>query len=129
MQDRVIRSPAPTPETEHYWSAAAEGRLLIKQCRSCDRPHFYPRALCPFCFSRETEWRQAEGVGTVYSFSIARRAQVPYVVAYVTLAEGPTMLTNIVDCLADTLHIGQKVRLVFKSSENGQPVPMFTPVN
>ena len=56
-----------------------------------------------------------------------RRAPVPYAIAYVTLDEGPTMMTNIVDCDLDKIKIGQAVRLVFKPSEGGPPVPMFTP--
>ena len=56
-----------------------------------------------------------------------RRAPVPYVMAYVTLDEGPVMMTNIVDCDFDAIRIGQRVRVVFKLSENGPPVPMFTP--
>ena len=51
---------------------------------------------------------------------------MPYAIAYVTLAEGPTMMSNIVDCDLDAIRIGQRVRLVFKPAENGQPVPMFT---
>ena len=43
-----------------------------------------------------------------------RRAKEPYAIAYVTLAEGPTMLTNIVDCDLDELRIGQAVAVVFK---------------
>ena len=36
--------------------------------------------------------------------------------------------TNIVDCDLDTLKIGQKVKVVFKATEEGgAPVPMFTP--
>jgi len=56
-----------------------------------------------------------------------RRAPVPYAIAYVTLAEGPTMMTNLVDCDLDAIKIGQAVKLVFKPSEGGSPVPMFTP--
>jgi len=56
-----------------------------------------------------------------------RRAPVPYAIAYVELAEGPRMMTNIVDCDLDKIAIGQPVRLVFKPSEGGPPVPMFTP--
>ena len=56
-----------------------------------------------------------------------QRAPVPYAVAYVTLAEGPTMLTNIVDCDFETIRIGMKVRLLFKPTEGGPPLPMFTP--
>ena len=37
------------------------------------------------------------------------------------------MMSNIVDCDLDTLRIGQRVKLVFKAAEGGQPVPMFTP--
>jgi hypothetical protein len=45
----------------------------------------------------------------------------------VTLAEGPTMMSNIVDCDFDTLRVGQQVSVVFKDTENGPPVPMFKP--
>ena len=57
-----------------------------------------------------------------------RRAKEPYVIAYVTLAEGPTMMTNIVDCDFDLLRIGQPVAVVFAATEDGPPVPMFKPV-
>jgi len=36
-------------------------------------------------------------------------------------------MTNIVDCDLDTIRIGHKVSLVFKPSDGGPPVPMFTP--
>ena len=55
-----------------------------------------------------------------------RRAQTPYAIAYVALTEGVTMLTNIVDCDLDALRIGQQVKVVFKPTEGGPPVPMFT---
>ena len=125
-QDRTIIAPLPFPETTPYWQAAAQGKLLLKHCTACGAHHFYPRALCPFCCSDKTEWREAAGTGVIYSFSVTRRAEVPYAIAYVTLAEGPTMMSNIVDCDLDAIRIGQHVRLVFKPAENGQPVPMFT---
>ena len=78
-------------------------------------------------FSADTTWVAASGQGTIYSYSVMRRAPVPYVVAYVTLAEGPTMITNIVDCAPDAVKIGQAVRVTFKPSDGGPPVPMFTP--
>ena len=65
--------------------------------------------------------------GTIYSYSVMRRAPVPYAMAYVTLAEGPRMVTNIVDCDLDTVKIGMKVKVVFKPTDGGPPVPMFTP--
>jgi len=126
-QERKIPSPEATPETRPFWGAATAGRLLIGTCKACGKPHYYPRALCPFCGSDATEWVAASGRGAVYSFSVMRRLPVPYALAYVTLDEGVTMMTNIVDCDLDAIRIGQRVRLVFKPTEGGPPVPMFTP--
>jgi uncharacterized protein len=126
-QDRKIQAPQPTPETKAFWDAASTGKLMIGKCDACGKVHYYPRAICPFCFSDRTELQQASGNGTIYTYSVMRRASVPYAIAYVTLREGPTMMTNIVDCDLDAIRIGQQVRLVFKPSDGGPPVPMFTP--
>jgi uncharacterized OB-fold protein len=126
MADRKITAPQPNPETQAFWEAAAEGTLLLKKCRACGEVHWYPRALCPFCFG-ETEWVATSGKGAIYSYSIMRRAPVPYAIAYVTLDEGVTMMTNIVDCDFDAIRIGQPVRAVFKPTDGGPPVPMFAP--
>jgi uncharacterized OB-fold protein len=124
---RAITAPPLTPEAQPFWEAAERGELLIKGCQQCGQVHFYPRAICPFCGSDRTDWRRASGRGTVYSYSVMRRAEAPYAIAYVTLEEGPTMVTNLVDCDLDALRIGQAVRLVWKPTEGGPPVPMFTP--
>src|SRR5215470_5366461 len=126
-QKRKIPAPEANPETRSFWEAAAQGRLLIKKCASCGRVHFYPRAICPFCGSDKTEWVPASGRGTVYSYSVMRRVPVPYALAYVTLEEGVSMMTNIVDCDLEAIRIGQAVTVVFKPTEGGPPVPMFRP--
>jgi uncharacterized OB-fold protein len=126
-QERKIPAPLPNPETKPFWDAASGGKLLLKKCRSCGEVHYYPRTICPLCFSDATEWLEASGRGTIYSYSVMRRAPVPYAIAYVTLDEGVTMMSNIVDCDLDAIRISQAVRVVFKPSEGGPPVPMFTP--
>jgi uncharacterized OB-fold protein len=126
-KDRKVPAPTPGLESEAFFKAAAEGRFLIKKCAACGKAHWYPRAICPFCSSDRTEWVESPGKGTIYSYSTMRRAPEPFALAYVTLAEGPTMLTNIVDCDFDALKIGQAVTVVFKPSDGGPPVPMFKP--
>jgi uncharacterized OB-fold protein len=130
-QDREIPSPHATPETEGYFKAAAQGKLLIKTCDDCGKPHFYPRALCPHCFSSATRWVEAAGTGKIYTYSVSRRGvAVPFAIAYVALDEGVTMMTNIVDCDLDALAIGMPVRVVFKPTlDQGYPVAMFTPLH
>ena len=124
---RKITPPAVNPETKPFWDAAREGRFLVPFCAACGRAHWYPRAICPFCASDKVEWREASGKGAIYTFSVMRRVKEPYAIAHVTLAEGPTMLTNIVNCDFDKLRIGQPVAVVFQETEGGPPVPMFKP--
>lgn len=119
-------APQPNPETQPFWDAARQGRLLLRRCKACGEVHFYPRTVCPFCFSDDTEWLDSKGLGTVYAFSVMRRGP-PFALAYVTLDEGPTMMTNIVDCDLNALRIGQKVRVVFKQGEGDFLIPVFTP--
>jgi uncharacterized OB-fold protein len=125
--ERSVGAPPVTKETEPFWDAAAGARLLIKYCLACGQPHHYPRSICPFCGSDRTEWRESAGRGVLYSYSVMRRVPAPYAIAYVTLQEGITLMTNIVDCDLDAIRIGQPVRVVFKPTEGGPPVPMFTP--
>ncbi len=124
---RTIASPTPNPETEVFWEAASKGELMLKKCADCGKYHYYPRAICPHCFSDKTEWVKASGNGEIYTFSVMKRSKIPYAIAYVTLEEGVKMMTNIVDADFDALSVGQKVKVVFKASEEGQKVPMFTP--
>jgi uncharacterized OB-fold protein len=116
-----------SPETAHYWRNLAEGRFLIRYCEECKESHWYPRAICPFCFSANTKWRVGSGRGRIYSYSIMRRAKTPYAIAFVTLEEGPTLMTNIVDCDLDSIRIGQKVELAIRKREDGLPLHMFKP--
>ena len=48
---------------------------------------------------------------------LRRGVPTPYCLAYVTLDEGVSMITNIVDCDLDAIRIGQKVRVVFKPTD------------
>ena len=126
-ETRTIPSPQPNPETEAFWAAASSGKLMVGSCKSCGKAHWYPRTICPHCFSDETELKEAAGTGEIYTFSVMKRSKIPYAIAYVTLAEGPKMMTNIVDTDLDAIAIGQQVKVVFKETEDGPPVPMFTP--
>jgi len=125
--DRKLAAPVITAESKPFFDAARRGRFLIPVCTGCGRAHWYPRAICPFCASDKLEWRGASGKGTIYTFSVMRRVKEPYIIAHVTLAEGPTMLTNIVGCDAADVRIGQAVTIVFQDTDNGPPVPMFRP--
>lgn len=127
-QDRKIAAPVVYPDSEPFWQAAAQGRLMIKHCSDCKEYHWYPRPICPHCGSDRTEWREASGKGSIYTVSVTRRAgPIVFAIGYITLEEGVTMMSNFVDCDLDALRIGMPVKVVFKPTDAGPPVPMFTP--
>ena len=76
---------------------------------SCGEFQFYPRSLCASC-AGETEWVEASGRGTLYTYTVIRQnraeafaALSPYAVGIVELDEGVRMMSNIVDCDIDAL--------------------------
>ena len=110
----VKKYPAPVtnPETAQFWEAAKAGKFMIKRCTACGEPHYFPRSICPFCFSDKTVWEESSGEATIYTYSLMRKSPTgPYAIAYVTLKEGPSLQTNIVDCDLEKLKIGQKTLL------------------
>ena len=64
------KAPDEQPDNTAFWQAAREGRLLVRQCKSCGKPHWYPRTLCPFCMG-DTEWKTASGQGTIPDLILA----------------------------------------------------------
>ena len=126
MTDRTLPAPPASPESAQFYAAAKEGRFLIGRCIGTGRYFWYPRAVSPFDFGPAT-LEPASGRGVIYTFSTMRRVDPMFTIAYVTLEEGPSMMTNLVDCDPDGLKIGQAVKLVWKPAADGTPVPCFTP--
>jgi uncharacterized protein len=76
--------------------------------------------------SDRTEWAQASGKGTIYAFTVMRRGpDAGTVPAFVTLAEGPTMMAGIVGCAPEDVAIGAQVAVEFVPREDGQNIPLF----
>ena len=126
MAERAIQGPIPDPTTAPFWEAAKEGRLMVGRCRDTGRHFFPPRGVSPFTLSPNVELVPASGRGTLYSYTVMRMA-TPYAPAMVELEEGPRVFTNLVDVAFEDIRIGMKLRVVFRPTEGGPPVPMFAP--
>ena len=127
--------PLVDSESEPFWQAAREGRFLIMHCRPCDRPYFYPRRYCPRCWSDQTEWREASGRGTLYTYSVVHqnpappfRDWSPYAVVVVDLEEGVRVMGNW-DRSADLkrLVVGLPVQVTFEQVNDEIALPRFRP--
>ncbi|MBQ1089005.1 Zn-ribbon domain-containing OB-fold protein [Streptomyces sp. B93] len=115
--------------TRAYWTAAADGRLLLRRCGACGRAHHYPREFCPHCWSDDVTWQEASGLATLHTWSVVHRndlppfsTRTPYVAAVVDLAEGPRMATEIVDSAPADLRAGTELTVAFRDG-----IPVFRP--
>jgi len=123
--------PVIDPGTQPYWDALKDNRLTLKHCKACNTPHFYPRELCPLCYSDDLDWIDAAGGGVIYSYTVAHRAagpafaeDVPYTIAIIELDEGPRLMSRIVNPDAG-LRIGVRVQVQFEAAAEGLVLPVF----
>jgi uncharacterized OB-fold protein len=127
-----VPAPAINPETKPFWDATTEGRLLLRRCTGCQGVIWYPRSICPDCWSSDTEWFDASGRGTVYSYTVNHKGEGPYrdagpyVLAYVELDEGPRIMTNILTDDYAALEVGRGVEVAFSPTPDGEAaLPRF----
>lgn len=137
MAESTYKKPVPRvdEETRGYWEACRRHELVLQRCGACNTLRYYPRAVCPECLSDEVRWERMSGRGTVYTFTITYqnqapgfRDELPYVLAYVTLDEGPQMLTNVVGCKPDEVQIGMAVEVTFEDVNEDIAIPRFKPI-
>ena len=130
MTDNVF-APPETEATAPFWEAARTGRFVLPRCRSCSEFFHYPRLFCPFCGASDPDWQEVSGKAQVYSYTIVPLRMrpvpdewpVPYVVALVELDEGPVLMSNVVGCAPEDVHIGMPLQVTFGDED----VPVFRP--
>ncbi len=130
-----LPQPRETPTNAPMLKAwRDDGALALQRCDDCSKPIFYPRSLCPHCWSSKLTWFRASGQGEIVSFSRVHRglpevfqAQAPIVLAEILLAEGARMIARVVTADPAAVKSGQRVRLVGKDRAASFPLPTFEP--
>lgn len=130
--------PVSQPESDYYWQKARTHELWLRHCGDCGKTYFYPRDICPGCFSRNTTWIQSGGKGTLYTFSIVYRPpspafqdEVPYVVAVVEVEGGARIPTNLVGIDPDPakIKVGMAVEVTFEDVTEDVTLLKFKPAS
>lgn len=129
--------PIPPPDpyvAKPFWDGAKEGKLMLPRCTACNRVHFYPRTICPYCHESSIEWFEASGEGYLYTFAVQQRAfggwgeEVPFVTAYIDLKEGDRIFTQLrgVDASKpEEIKIGAKCRIEWDEASEDVHIPFW----
>ncbi len=126
--------PTVTQTSSKFWESAKDGLLMIQNCSECDHNFFYPRTICPKCWSQKLVWKEASGKGRLKSYSVVHKPghpawepATPYVVGLVEIEEGPTLLSIIVTDSDYECNIGEPL-LLAPTNVSGRVLPAFKPV-
>jgi uncharacterized OB-fold protein len=124
--------PAVTEETEPFWTAAQEGRLVVERCTACAAESFPPRGICRSCRSRATELVEITGPGEVYSFTVNYQRwlpdlDVPYAIVLVEFPGHPgvRVVGRLRGCAPEEAAIGMRVEVGFEPGPGGCAIPSF----
>jgi uncharacterized protein len=116
--------PKITVDTRPFWDGCLQDELRYQRCDACGEAQFPPGTVCTHCHAGNPDWHVSQGLGTVYSFSVVKRAptaefktDAPYVLALVDLAEGFRMMVNVRNVPPETVTIGMPVRIIFEATE------------
>lgn len=80
------------------------------------------------------------GKGQVYSFTVIRQVvgraaskafeqDIPYVIAWIDLDEGPRMISNVIGCPVDNVELGMRVSVIFEQQSPDIWLPKFKPAS
>ncbi|MFW0785798.1 Zn-ribbon domain-containing OB-fold protein [Gordonia sp. CPCC 206044] len=124
--------PAPVinGDTEFFWEAAADRKLVAQCCSACRVLRHPPGPACPQCHSFDWEVVELSGRGTLFSFTVVHHPPVPgfdgpAIVVVVELEEGTRFVSNMTDVDPDTLKIGEPLEVFFVDQVEGWTAPQF----
>jgi uncharacterized OB-fold protein len=117
-----------------WWQAAAEHRLVVQRCTSCQHTRLPPAPICPECRSPDSDWQPVPGRGEVYTYTVVHRPiaagqSLPFVIAVIALQEagGVRIISNLVGVDPDAVAIGLPVELVWEDMSADLAIPRFRP--
>jgi uncharacterized OB-fold protein len=117
-----------------WWDRINEGQLTIQRCKQCGTLRHPPRPMCWKCQSLEWELVAASGKGTVYSYVVVHRPEIPgytypLVVAVVELEEGTRIVSNLVGIDPQNVKIGMPVKVSIEAVDDELKLPLFRPAS
>lgn len=115
-----------------WWDACDEGKVLIQRCKSCQTLRHPPRPMCGECQSMEWDSIESSLDGEIMSYTALRHPKIPGyptdpICAVIKLGEGTNIVSNIVGCEYEDVHIGMKVKGKVEQVDEKTILPQFYP--
>jgi uncharacterized OB-fold protein/acyl dehydratase len=116
-----------------WWELVNQDKIPIQTCNQCGQLFHPPRPMCGECGAMDMGYVTSAGKGTVHTFTIIHHPkfpayEFPIVAVLVSLEEGTRLMSNMVDCKPEDVHIGMKVQGFVQEGEDGMKLPVFRPV-
>jgi uncharacterized OB-fold protein len=112
--------PEATDVSRPFWDGLREHTIRIQYSPSLGQYVFYPRLVSPKTLVDDLEWREIDGAGTLYTYTVTDRPtasffadEVPQKLAIVQWDVGPRVSTELVEVNAEDIEVGMRVRPVF----------------
>lgn len=104
-----------------FWNSLRAHDIRVQRCDRCSTYRYHPKEMCPTCQSRAATWAPLNGRGTIYTYTVVRRAptaayrsDLPYALVHATMEEGFRMAAGVAELDINDLHIGMPVRIVYE---------------
>jgi hypothetical protein len=134
MAEYTKQLPEITEREKPFWDGARRHELMAYRCLNCGA--FYSKVIrCVACDEPKMAWVKVSGKGRVFTYGIfhqlyhpAWKDDIPYNVAWIKLDEGPLLLSNVVGCKNEDIHVDMAVEAVFDDVTAEVTLPRFRPV-
>lgn len=117
---RGIIPPPVDADSADFWAGLAEREIRLPKCDACATIWFPPTPGCPVCGATESKTVVVAPHGTIYSWVVVYRSlqpefdeELPYVVATVTLDDGPKVFARLLEVEVDRIEPDMGVSAVF----------------
>ena len=134
MANPEYPQPRLTPTNAPLLEAWKRGELMLQRCAECSTVIFFPREMCPHCWSTRLDWKHSSGRGKIVSFARVYKhvtppfaSEAPTVLAEIALGDGGTMMARVATVTPAAIASGAAVELVPMPEAAKFPLPTFRP--
>jgi uncharacterized OB-fold protein len=126
--------PRITDLNREYFESGGRGVIALQCCNKCSNIWFPVAQHCPRCLAQDYVWKPMSGRAKLWSWIVMHQVyfksfkdDVPYVVAFVQLEEGPYLMSTVVGIDRADLHCDMPLEANFVPAEEGTWLPVFRP--